>query len=87
MLPLQGRQATAAVAGLDPQCRNEIFGDATAMAIIRLRLVHPGNDNTELFSNHHQSSVEGDLLLEDQPTASFDWPWGICFQVTLVLCF
>jgi len=32
--------------------------------------------------HHHQSSVEGDLLLEDHHTASFDWPWGISLQVT-----
>lgn len=40
-----------AVAGLDPQCRYEIFGDTTAVAIIRFQLVCSGNDNTELFSN------------------------------------
>ena len=58
-----------------------------AVAIIRFWLVCSGNGNTELFSTNLQSSVEGDLLLEDHPTASFDWPWGISFQVTLALCF
>lgn len=75
-----------AVAGLGPQCRYRISGDTTAVAIIRFRLVLSGNDNAELFSNHHQSSVEGDLLVEDHRTGSFDWPWGI-FQVTLAPCF
>lgn len=85
MLPLQGRQAAVAVAGLDPQCRYEIFGDSTAVAMIGFRLVLSGNDNTELFSSHYLSFFEGSLLLEDHPTARFDWPWGISFQVTLAL--
>lgn len=50
----RGMQATVAVAGLNPQCRYEIFGDTTAVAIIRFWFMHSDNDNTELFPNRDQ---------------------------------